>query len=130
VIVVDASVVLELLLRTSGAAALERRILAPDENLYAPHLLDLEVAQVVRRYFLRGDLTGNRGAEALRDLADLPVERFPHTLFLPRFWELRDNLTCYDASYVALAEALGCTLVTRDRRLARSPVHTASVEVV
>lgn len=129
-IVLDASVVLEVLLRTSDATTVERRLLASAEALYAPHLLDVEVAQVVRRYFLRGDLTGNRGAEALSDLADLPVERFPHTALLPRIWDLRNNLTSYDAAYVALAEALDCTLVTRDRRLANSPMHTASVEVL
>jgi predicted nucleic acid-binding protein len=120
VIVVDASVVLEVLLRTGDAKALERRILAPTEYLCAPHLLDVEVAQVVRRFCLIGDITVKRGAEALSDLADMPVERFPHTAFLSRIWELRNNLTAYDAAYVVLAETLGCTLVTRDQRLAAS----------
>ena len=127
-IVVDASVVLEVLLRTPDASLIERRILAPREPLYAPHLLDVEVAQVIRRYYLHGEITGKRGEEALCDLADMPIDRFPHTSFLPRIWELRDNLTSYDAVYVALAETLGCILVTRDHRLAISPMHTASVE--
>ena len=75
-------------------------------------------------------MTKERGEEALRDLADMPIERFAHTPFLPRIWELRNNLTAYDAAYVALAETLGCTLVTRDRRLANSPSHAASTEVL
>ncbi len=129
-IVVDASVVLEVLLRTEAAEALEARILNPAESLCAPHLLDIEVAQVVRRYCLLGETTSERGAEALRDLADMAIERFPHAPFLPRIWELRHNLTAYDAAYVALAETLGCALLTRDQRLAKSPIHAASVEVV
>jgi predicted nucleic acid-binding protein len=115
--------------RTLGKLV-EHRIPAPIELLCAPLLLDVEVTQVVRRYFLIGDITGKRGEEALRDLADMPVERFPHSAFLPRIWELRNNLTAYDAAYVVLAETLGCTLVTRDRRLASSPAHSASVEVL
>lgn len=129
-IVVDASVVLEVLLRTEAAEALEARMLNPAESLCAPHLLDIEVAQVVRRYCLLGETTSERGAEALRDLADMAIERFPHAPFLPRIWELRNSLTAYDAAYVALAETLGCALLTRDQRLAKSPVHAASVEVV
>jgi len=128
--VVDASVVLEMLLRTEAAEAIERRMLIPTESLCAPHLLDVEVAQVVRRYCLLGDMTSDRGEEALLDLKDMPIERFSHTPFLLRIWELRNNLTAYDAAYVSLAEALGCTLLTRDQRLAKSPIHGASVEVI
>ena len=117
-------------MRTPDADLIERRLFAPRESLYAPHLLDVEVAQVVRRYYLHGEITGDRGAEALCDLADMPIERFPHTDFLPRIWELRNNLTSYDAAYVALAETLGCNLLTRDHRLANSPMQTASVEAV
>lgn len=129
-IVVDASVILEVLLRTGAVATLEARVLNPAESLCAPHLLDIEVAQVVRRYCLLGETTSERGAEALRDLADMAIERFPHAPFLPRIWQLRQNLTAYDAAYVALAETLGCTLLTRDQALAKSPIHTASVEVL
>ena len=129
-IVPDASVVLEVLLRTEAAIALENRMLNPTELMCAPHLLDVEVAQVVRRYCLLAELTSERGEEALRDFADMPIERFSHAPLLPRIWELRNNLTAYAASYVALAETLGCTLITRDLRLAKSPIHTASVEVL
>jgi len=128
-IVVDASVVLEVLLRTSAAVTLETRIFATDTTLHAPHLLDVEVAQVLRRYCHIGDISADRGAEALADLADLPLARYPHTMLLSRIWELRDNVTAYDAAYIALAETLVAPLVTRDARLAQAPGHAALVEV-
>jgi predicted nucleic acid-binding protein len=118
VIVVDASAVIETLLRTPAAVAIEARLFDPRETLHAPHLLDVEVAQAIRRYAARGDIDGERGAAALADLADLPLRRYPHDFLLPRVWELRNNLTATDAVYVALAEALGASLLTRDRRLA------------
>jgi len=129
-IVVDASAVLEVLLRTSVATAIEHRMFAPGETLHAPHLLDVEVAQVVRRYAASGDIDAERGRAALTDLADLPLRRYPHTILLPRMWRLRANLTAYDAAYIALAEALACPLLTCDRRLAGAPGHGATVEVV
>ena len=105
-------------------------MLGGDDTLHAPHLLDLEVAQVVRRYVAAGDIGPRRGKEALTDLADLPLERYAHAPFVDRIWELRDNLTAYDAAYVALAEALEATLITRDARLAGAPGHGARVEVL
>ncbi|MFZ1962157.1 MAG: type II toxin-antitoxin system VapC family toxin [Roseiarcus sp.] len=117
-IVVDASAVIETLLRTPAAEAIEARLFDPRETLHAPHLLDVEVAQAIRRYAAHGDIDGERGAAALADLADLPLRRYPHDFLLPRVWELRNNLTAYDAVYVALAEALDASLLTRDRRLA------------
>ncbi len=129
-IVVDASAVLEVLLRTPAARALMGRLLDPSQTLHAPHLLDVEVAQVVRRYAASGEIGGERGRMALADLADLPLRRYPHDLLLPRIWELRNNLTAYDAAYVALAEALGAPLLTRDKRLAAAPGHTARIELV
>lgn len=129
-IVVDASAVLEVLLRTPAASALMGRLLDPSQTLHAPHLLDVEVAQVVRRYAASGEIDGERGRMALADLADLPLRRYPHDLLLPRIWELRNNLTAYDAAYVALAEALGAPLLTRDKRLAAAPGHTARIELV
>src|SRR5439155_1478000 len=89
----------------------------PDDlhrRLHAPHLVDLEVAQVLRRYTASGEMDAQRGLQALEDLGDLPLVRYPHDLFLSRIWDLRDNLTAYDAAYVALAEALAAPLVTRD----------------
>lgn len=129
-IVVDASAVLEALLRTEVAPRIERRIFASTQTLHAPHLLDLEVAQVLRRYATAGDIEADRGLEALADLADLPVTRYPHDLFLPRIWELRHNLTAYDAVYVALAETLSAPLLTRDARLASASGHSAVIEVL
>ena len=100
------------------------------QTLHAPHLLDVEVAQVVRRYAASGEINPERGRAALADLADFPLRRYPHGFLLPRVWELRNNLTAYDAVYVALAEALDAPLLTRDRRLASAAGHRARVELV
>ncbi len=128
-IVVDASAILEVLLRTPAANPIGRRLFSARETLHAPHLLDLEVAQVLRRYCAFGNLAAERGAEALEDLADFPLTRYPHEPFLKRIWELRGNVTAYDAVYLALAEALLAPLVTSDRALARSGGHRAQVEL-
>jgi predicted nucleic acid-binding protein len=112
VIVIDASVAIELLLRTAAGRQLERGVLAATETLHAPHLLDLEVTQVLRRYLRVGELSVERGNEALQDLLDLPLNRYPHHLFLPRIWGLRDSATAYDAAYLALAESLAAPLLT------------------
>jgi predicted nucleic acid-binding protein len=128
VLVIDASAVLELLLRTPAAQAVEERLLEPGQTVHAPHLLDVEVAQVVRRYAAGGEIDGERGRLALADLAALPLRRYPHDILLPRIWSLRHNLTAYDATYVALPEALDAPLLTRDRRLAAAAGHCARVE--
>lgn len=129
-IVVDACVILELLLATSKAAVIEKRLFDTGETLHAPHLLDVEVAQVLRRYYRFEDVSQQRGEQALRDLADLPIERYHHTVFLPRIWELRDNITAYDAVYIALAEALFAPLLTCDSKLANAPGNRALIELV
>lgn len=129
-IVVDASALLEVLLNAPTSARVRARILDRDETLHVPHLLDLEVAQVVRRYTLSGEMGAERGAQALEDLADLPLNRYPHEPFLPRIWDLRNNLTAYDAAYVALAEALGAPMVTRDAALAGASGHGARIELM
>jgi predicted nucleic acid-binding protein len=128
-IVVDASAILELLLRTEVGLRIEKRLLSPRESLHAPHLLDVEVAQVVRRLAAARKLPPERGGEALADLADLPLARYPHDLLLPRIWELRNNVTAYDAAYLALAEALEARLVTCDAKLGSAPGLTAEVQV-
>ena len=127
-IVADASAVLELLLGTDAAPRVAARLLLRDETVHVPHLLDVEVAQAVRRYTLSGDLDARQGERALRDLLDLPLHRHPHTMLLHRAWELRRSVTAYDAVYVALAEALGAPLLTCDRRLARAHGHRARIE--
>lgn len=128
-IVLDASAALEVLLRTARAPGLEARLFTAGETLHAPHLIDLEIAQVLRRYAQVGDLPAARCAEALEDWHAFPLRRYPHAELLPRVWELRDTLTAYDAAYVALAEALDAPLLTTDAKLARAPGHAARVEL-
>jgi len=101
-----------------------------DETLHAPHLIDLEVAQALRRLVIAGGLGAARALEALDDFSDLPLIRYPHQLVLGRIWELRGQLTAYDGAYVALAELLGAPLVTRDERLAKTTGHRARIERV
>lgn len=129
-IVVDASTVVDLLLRAAAAPHLADRLLRRGVSLHAPHLLVVEVAQAVRRYALSGEISARRGGEAVADLLDLPVHRHPHDILLPRIWELRRSVAAYDAAYVALAEALDAPLLTRDGKLARSHGHRARIELV
>ena len=129
-IVLDASAAVALLLDTPPhAAPLRQRLASPTITLHAPQLLDLEVAQVLRRFALQGDLSDERAAHALRDLAALGVERYPHAPFVSRIWRLRHNLTAYDAAYHALAEALDAPLVSLDGRLQAAAGHQARVEL-
>lgn len=128
--VLDASATIEWLLQTKVGARVEARIFSRAATLHAPHLLDIEVAQVLRRYVATRAITASRGRAALEDLADLSLTRYPHEWLLERVWELRDNLTAYDAAYVALAEALDLPLVTCDGKMASAPGHRARVEVV
>ena len=100
------------------------------DTLAAPHLIDAETAQILRRYARAGEIGDRRGREALADLADLPIQRYRHIYLLPRIWDLRHNLTAYDTVYVALAEVLDAPLVTRDRRLSRAAGHDAEIEVL
>lgn len=128
-IVLDSSAILEILLQTAAGAPVAERLLTSDASLHAPHLLDVEVAQVLRRFVAQGQVKEARASQALGALADFPVERYSQTILLPRIWVLRHNLTAYDAAYVALAEILGATLLTRDSRIRRAPGHSARVEV-
>lgn len=96
----------------------------------APELVDLEVASVLRRQNRAGTLDDRRVELALTDLAALPIHHAAHLALLPRCWELRDNLTTYDAAYVALAEALDATLLTGDRRLAHAAGPTCTIELL
>jgi predicted nucleic acid-binding protein len=134
VIVLDASAAIEWLLQTDKAAAVELRLFPrktkATPTCHAPHLLDIEVAQVLRRHVAQGIMSATRGREALDDLRDLPLIRYPHDFLLSRIWELRHNLTAYDAAYVALAEGLDAALLTCDRKIADAPGHHAHVEVV
>ena len=129
-IVIDSSAVLEVLLRTQIAPHIEERIFSSGETLHAPHLIDVEVTQVLRRYCLSGVLTPEQGLEMVADLVDFPITRYPHDVFLPRIWELRHNITAYDAVYVALAEVLSAPLFTRDARLSSASGHKATIELL
>jgi predicted nucleic acid-binding protein len=129
-IVLDASVVLEVLLGTRVGVEVQRRILRERQALAAPHLVDIEVAHVLRRYAMRGELSPSRGGAAMDDLASLRMTRYPHDILLSRIWDLRENLTGYDAAYVALAERLDVPLLTCDQKLMSAPGHGAQVEVV
>jgi len=130
VIVLDASALIEVLLNTPSGSRITQRLFDGQETLHAPCLLDIEVAQVLRRYAVAGELNATRGLQAIEDLSDFPLTRYPHDLFLPRIWELRHNLTAYDAAYIALAEALDAPLLTRDARLASAAGHNAIIELV
>jgi predicted nucleic acid-binding protein len=132
-LVVDASAVAELLLGRPAAERIERHIAEHDYALHAPHLLDVEVLSALRRVVASGDASASRAGEAVADLLDLPVERYPHDVLVPRAWELRDNFSAYDAAYVALAETLtdrGAPLLTADARLARAARAHSDVEVL
>jgi len=129
VIVLDASAAVDWLLQTSAGQSIERRIYSRNETLHAPDLLDLEATQVLRRLLLQRVVSAHRVDEAVRDLLDLRVTRYPHLVLLPRIWQLRHNFSAYDAAYVVLAEKLGATLLTRDARLASVTGHVALVEL-
>ncbi len=120
-IVLDASAVLELLLGTERGHAIADRIADPALGLHVPHLVDVEVAQALRRLVNCGELGQEDARVAIEDLSTLDLERHAHEPLLARIWALRENLTAYDATYVALAEALDAILVTCDGRLARAP---------
>jgi predicted nucleic acid-binding protein len=128
--VIDASVVVEVLLRPDANGAIERAVFESGVALHCPHLLDVEVAQALRRHLRAKEISDERARQALDDLMAFPVHRHTHTALLPRVWDLRHNLTAYDAVYVALAEVLDEPLFTRDKRLATAAGHEAVIEVL
>ena len=129
-IVLDASALVELLLGTQRGRSIGARIADPALGLNVPHLTDVEVAQTLRRYVREGDLDPVSAAAALDDLHSLDLERHAHEPLLDRVWALRQNLSAYDAVYVALAEALDTTVLTCDARLARAPGVAGRIELV
>jgi predicted nucleic acid-binding protein len=129
VIVVDASIVVAALADDDVHGRTARRRLGP-ERLAAPHLIDIEVVAAWRRLAGAGQLGEQRVELARADLRALPIERVPHAPLFERIWELRSNLTAYDAAYVALAETLGVPLLTVDAKLAGAPGPRCAIEVL
>jgi predicted nucleic acid-binding protein len=128
VLVVDTSAVLDVLTATAPAAGLADR-LALDGDLHAPHLIDVEMLHALRRLTIGGELSEERAADARTDFAELALRRYPHQPLGDRIWELRHNLSAYDAAFVTLAETLDVALVTCDARLAGAASHNAQVEL-
>ena len=127
-LVVDTSAVLEALAARDPAPALIGR-LADDGDLHVPHLIDIEVLHALRRMSMNHEISDERAVDARSDFAELALVRYPHHPLSDRIWELRHNLTAYDASFVALAEALAAPLITCDARLASGPGHAAHIEL-
>jgi len=129
VIVLDASAAIDFLLHDEESFDwLEQRLLE-DGQVTAPHLLDSEVAHVLRKHVVGGRLDEGRAAEVLRDLDELPLERYAARPLLGRIWELRHDLSGYDATYVALAEALDAPLITSERRLLDLPAAASQAVI-
>jgi predicted nucleic acid-binding protein len=129
VIVLDASALVDWLLQTVPGRQIGARIFSHSETLHAPHVVDLEVAQVMRRMVREAVVSPQRADVVIQDLLDLRLTRYPHFLLLPHIWRMRHNLSAYDASYIALTEHLGATLITRDARLASSPGRRVRIEI-
>ncbi|WP_300683443.1 type II toxin-antitoxin system VapC family toxin [Nocardioides sp.] len=128
-LVVDASAIVDLLVGRQQVSDLLRSHLA-DAVALCPELMDVEVTQALRRLHRSGHLSREGAERALGQLGRLPVERIPHHALLPRVWELRDTLSAYDATYVALAETAGAALLTGDQRLSEAPGLRCTVELV
>jgi predicted nucleic acid-binding protein len=129
-IVLDASAAIDLVLASPRGRRVAARVASTAQSLHAPHLLDVEVAQALRRLAGEGVIDSQTGRAALERLELFGIERYGHAELLPRVWALRSNLTAYDAAYVALAEALDAPLLTCDGPLSRTPGHTARIELV
>ena len=128
-IVLDASAAIDWLLRTPAGQRIEERIYARQDTLHSVHLLDVEFVQVLRRLVRQGIVNPGRAELAIEDLLALRITRHAPVLLLRRIWRLRQNLTAYDAAYVALAEELRAPLITRDQRMGAAAGHRAAVEV-
>ena len=128
-IVLDASAALDWLLQRRAGSRIEARIYSKFESLHAPHLLDMEMAQGIRKLAREKAISADRGEQALEDLQRLRIVRYPHSILLRRVWQLRNSLTAYDAAYIALAEQLAAPLITCDARIGAAHGYHARVEV-
>jgi predicted nucleic acid-binding protein len=132
-LVVDASALTELVLGRPAGEVVGEHLAGHGFALHAPHLVDVEVLSALRRIVASGAATAERAGEAIADLLDLPIERYAHDILVPRIWQLHENFSAYDASYVALAEALAdepVPLLTADGRLARAVTDHVHVPVL
>ena len=127
-IVLDASALLEVLFNSAVGERVSQR-LRDAETICAPHLLIVECLQVLRRFEHRGEIDATAAGALLDDLLDFDIDFYDHDLLAKRIWELRANLTAYDATYVALAELLGVPMVTTDAKIAGAPGHRAVIEL-
>jgi predicted nucleic acid-binding protein len=127
-LVLDTSAVLEVLAGRNPAPGLAER-LSQDGDLHAPHLIDTELLHALRRMSIRAQISDERAADARSDFAELALTRYPHEPLNDRVWELRQSLTAYDATFVALAEVLSAPLITCDARLASAHGHRAQIEL-
>ena len=130
IVVLDASVVIDLLLDREPYSHEIEAFIRRADLLAAPHLLDVEVAQVLRRFLLRGELGSQRARQALHDLVDCPIQRYAHYPLIARAFQLAHNLTIYDAAYVVLTEALDATLLTRDSAMEQTPGTDIKVQLI
>lgn len=121
---------LEFLLQSPLGARVEARLFRDGKEFHSPHLIDVEVTQGLRRLVRSGEVSASRAAEAIEDLGDLDLHRHAHLDLLARAWQIRENVTAYEAMYVVLAEALDATMITCDSPLPRSPGHRARIEAV
>lgn len=132
-LVVDASALTELVLARPAGEVVGEHLAGHGFPLHAPHLVDVEVLSALRRLVSSGEATADRAGDAIADLLDLPIERYPHDILVPRVWQLRENFSAYDASYIALAEAVAdepVPLLTADARLARAIADLLDVPVL
>ncbi len=126
-IVLDASAALDLLLGSGRAEHVRARVTG--ETIHAPHLIDVEIAHVLRRHTQAGAVDHTRAEAALSVWQQIQLDRHAHEPLLDRIWALRQTMTAYEAAYVALAEAIACPLLTCDAKLARSHGHSARIEI-
>lgn len=129
-IVIDATAAVELILMTEAGVRVADRLFSTERSIHAPELLDLEVAQVLRKLVLRGKVSPERADRAYEDLSDLSLTRHGHGPLRDRVWQLRENFSAYDAAYVALTEALDASFITFDQRLVRAADGLVDVEFV
>lgn len=131
-IVLDASAAVDVFLNLGEAARIRERIRSEDSGdsggIHVPHIFELEVLSTLRRLVFSSDISESEASRAINALSEMKLARYPHTPFIERIWELRENITAYDAAYIALSETLDAPLVTTDGRLARAPGHHARIE--